>query len=350
MNTDINQEVEAALRRAGLTHFQALRLALELVEQSGARRLRGDKQLNHCRRVIRLGAEQYFALTRSVSLAQAAESALEERRDRRPRTVAEFAAVCRRLLQGSPSLALRRVNTLEPAECAELLYSVFPSVRQRQKGRAILHAVFAHALRHRWCSVNPVAEVRLPRPEEGEIVPLNPAQLRRLLGAAAQPPHRACMPALGVMLWCGVRPTELTRLQWSDLDREENVLVLRPRHSKTGGCRHIPLRPALLAWLRAAGEAGEGSLCPKDWQRRWKRLRAAAGLIPWQQDVLRHTFASYHAKQFRDFAALQSEMGHRSAALLRTRYLSMRGLTGESARLFWTPGGLWEEKVPASRA
>lgn len=341
MNNDINEEVEQELREAGLTHFLALRLALELVEQSGARFLRGDERLKHCRRVIQLGAERQRAESQTVNFSRAAQSALAERRHRRPRTVAEFAGVCRRLLRCCPLLSARSMNSLNPADCAEVLYSVFSSARQRRKGRAILHGVFEHAVRQHWCTYNPVESVRLPEPEECEIEPLNIPGLRRLLKAAAAPPHRACMAALGVMLWCGVRPAEVQRLQWRDVDWEEKVLVLRPHHSKTGGCRHIPLRPALLAWLRAAGGPGEGSLCPANWERRWRRLREAAGLIPWQQDVLRHTFASYHAKYFRDFALLQSEMGHRSASLLRTRYLSMQGLTAEGARLFWAVGGLW---------
>lgn len=341
MDRDINGEVERALSEAGLSHFQALRLALELVEQCGARRMRGEKQMNHCRLVMRLGAEQYRASSKTVCFARAAESALEERRHRRPRTFAEFASVCRRVLRCCPSLRPRYVNALDAADCMEVLYSVFPSARQRQKGRAILHGVFAHAVRQHWCAYNPMESVRLPAPEEREIVPLSLFRLRKLLTLANTAEHRSCMPALGLMLWCGVRPAELERLQWSDVDWEENVVSLRARQSKTGGCRHIPLRPVLLAWLRAAGGPGTGPVCPPDWKRRWKRLRDAAELIPWQQDVLRHTFASYHAKYFHDFASLQSEMGHRSSALLRTRYLSMRGLTAEGARIFWSPERLW---------
>ena len=337
---NLTLEWEEALREAGITHLQALRLALELVEQSGAGALRGERRMNHCRQVIRYGAEQRRAAECSVSFARAAESALKQREDRRPRTVAEFASVCRRLLRERPALAQRRINAMGTEECAELLRAVFPTLRQRRKGRIILHGIFSHAVHRGWCAENPVQHLRLPAPAEAEILPLTLPQLRVLLRAARSPLHRACMPPLGVMLWCGVRPSEVLRLDWSDIDREERIIVLRPRHSKTGGWRHVPLRPALLAWLEDYGMQDRGPLCPPDWGRRWKRLREAAGLIPWQQDVLRHTFASYHVKRFRDFAALQSEMGHRSAALLRTRYLSMRGLTAEGARLFWTPNAL----------
>lgn len=337
---NLEPEWEQALREAGITHLQALRLALELVEQSGAGRLQGERRLNHCRQVIRFGAEQRRAAVSTVSFARAAESALKQRQDRRPRTVAEFATVCRRLLRCCPELATRRLNSMGTEDCAALLAAVFPTPRQRRKGRVILHGVFAHALRQGWCMQNPVRYLRLPAPAENEILPLTLTQLRSLLSLARSPQHRSCMPPLGVMLWCGVRPAEILRLDWSDLDREEGVIVLRPQHSKTGGWRHVPLRPVLRDWLEDYGMRERGPLCPPDWGRRWKRLREAAGLIPWQQDVLRHTFASYHAKRFRDFSALQSEMGHRSAALLRTRYLSMRGLTEEGVRLFWTPKAL----------
>ncbi|MFR4222586.1 MAG: hypothetical protein ACLT38_02030 [Akkermansia sp.] len=77
---------------------------------------------------------------------------------------------------------------------------------------------------------------------------------------------------------------------------------IRPRQSKTGGGRQVPLSRSVLAWLRsyypqgAERESvssvrqigtGGGALCAR--QRSFQT---------WRQDVLRHTFASYHAKMF----------------------------------------------------
>jgi len=56
---------------------------------------------------------------------------------------------------------------------------------------------------------------------------------------------------------------------------------------------------------------------------------------PRQADVLRHTFASYHARQFRNFASLQMDMGHSSLSLLRTRYLNMEGISSRESAAFW---------------
>ncbi len=329
------------LAGSGFSPVSAGRLALELAECAGATHLRGTALMNRCRRIIRLGCEAHLQERRSTTFAKATQSALASRSDRRPRTRAEFSSICRRLLRTTPSLAQRRVRSFTAEDCQRLLESTFESPRQRAKGRLILHAIFAHSLNHGWCSSNPVASLRAPIIHESEIRPLDTHELRRLLHTAMASEHRACMPALGLMLWAGVRPAEIIRLDWSDIDEEERIISLHPRHAKTGGARHITLYPVLASWLRETHTPRRGSLCPPDWARRWKRLRLAAGLVPWRQDVLRHTFASYHIKHWRDFTRLQLEMGHRSAELLRTRYLSMRGITATEAARFWKPRALW---------
>ncbi len=274
----------------------------------------------------------------SVRFDQAVEESIAARQGRRPRTLSEVRAVCGRLMRLEPGLAAQPVHSLGRETCARLVQ--FGSTpRQQHKFRVILHGVMEYCRRRQWCISNPVALLQSPFLVEEPIHPLSWEALKRLLKLARDPQHRACMPPLGLMLWAGIRPAEVTRLRWQDIDWEESVISLRPVHSKTGGCRHVQLQPVLRRWLRQA-EEGRGLICPPNWPRRWRALRDAAGLIPWRQDVLRHTFASYHAKHFHDFPRLQEDMGHRSAALLRTRYLSMQGITAALARRFWTPGEL----------
>ncbi len=329
------------LQGSGLSPVTAVRLALELAESAGASRLQEATLIRRCRRIIQLGGEARLQAESSRSFANAMQAALDSRQDRRPRTRAEFSGICRRFLRAVPSLARRQVRAFTPEDCRRLLETCFTTPRQRAKGRVILHGIFAHSLQQGWCRNNPVSALRAPRLEEGEVQVLGIRELSRLLRTARNREHRACMPALGLMLWAGVRPAEVLRLRWEDIDEEERVISLRPRHSKTGGARHITLHPVLAAWLQEASGPREGPICPRGWPRRWKALRHAAGLVPWRQDVLRHSFASYHIKQWHDFARLQLEMGHRSAELLRTRYLNMRGITAENAACFWRVRGLW---------
>lgn len=274
----------------------------------------------------------------TVSFGAAVQSLLLVRDGRRPRTVAEIRSVCRRVMRAAPGLAERSVCTISRRDCAELIQTA-STPRQQHKLRTILHGVFEHCRRQEWLVDNPVELILPPQLKEQEIIPLSWQELSRLLGLARNEHHRSCMPPLGLMLWAGVRPAELLRLTWEDIGWEDSVISLRPQHSKTGGSRHIRLHAVLRAWLQEYG-VEQGPLCPPNWLRRWRHLRNVAGLIPWRQDVLRHTYASYHAKHFHDFSRLQEDMGHRSAALLRTRYLNMRGLTSEHARIFWTPGKL----------
>lgn len=273
-----------------------------------------------------------------VEFRAAVCACIDAKRVRRPRTVAEIRSVCGRLMRLVPGLAECPVQGICRADCAAWL-QLIASPRQQHKLRVILHGIFEYCVRQEWCFCNPVAALPAPELVEQEISPLDWESLRRLLKVARRAEHRACMPPLGLMLWAGVRPAEVTRLQWSALDWDESVISLQPRHSKTGGKRHVQLHAVLKAWLREYG-VQQGCICPPNWPRRWRRLRDAAGLHPWKQDVLRHTFASYHTKYFHDFARLQEDMGHGSLALLRTRYLSMQGLTAARAELFWKPGAL----------
>ena len=324
----------------GISGRDALRLARELIERVVSPDVQGISLLNRCRDIISLGAEAYRRACCSVTLEQAVEISLQERAGRRARTTGEIRSICRRLLRERPALADKKLRELTADSCREALEGVFRTDFQFNKARTVLHAVFSCGMRHGWCSDNPVDAIPRLLLREAEVEPLPWEDLGKLLLTAHLPEHRCCRPAVGIMLWAGVRPAELTRLRWEDIDWQEKVISLRARHSKTGGCRHITLHPVLLTWLRLEEKVKrrQGSICPPNWVRRWKALRRAAGICRWQQDVLRHTYASYHLKRWHDLPRLQEEMGHRSARLLRTRYLSMKGITSRQARLFWTPG------------
>ncbi len=165
------------------------------------------------------------------------------------------------------------------------------------------------------------------------------ADCRRLVETAKTPPFRDCLPALGLMLFAGVRPGEVARLRWADVDCGEGVLAIAPRHSKTGGARRVELCPPLRRLLRRCRPAAGCELlplCPPRWPERWRQLRVNAGFRHrWRPDVLRHSFASYHALTHRDLGALQLQLGHRDARLLLTRYLNLSRLHRAEAAPFW---------------
>lgn len=346
MKTQDEDLARSLLARSRLSWCDAARLVIELEESlPPARGEKRGERMRRLRRAIRLGAEMVEKEKETVAVGTAVEASVAERAGRRPSTVADLRYLSRRLLRKNPGLAARPLRAVSTEECRACLERAFETPSQFKKGRAFLHSVFSFGVRRGWCAANPAVGVEVPRIREREIEPLTLPEVVRLTLETSAPDFRDCAPALGVMLWAGVRPCEVARLRWEDIDWEENIIAVRPRHSKTGGARHVSIAPVLRRWL--ARDRSSGALCPPNWKRKWNRLRDRAGLDAWRQDTLRHTFASYHAKRFRDLPGLSLEMGHADLSLLRTRYINMGRLTREDARQFWA--GAWMmSNVPCS--
>lgn len=322
----------------GIIPGDVTRLGLELLEAC-PRNIKGTARLNYCREIIIEGSRAMKEATCSVTFREAVKVSLSERAGRRPSTLRELRYVCKRILEDSPDIARMKLRRIKAEHCYNVLSALFPVPRQFRKARVILHSIFACGIRHGWCSSNPVDGVTEPPLAEVEITALAWEKLRKLVQKAREAQHRPCAAMLGVMLWGGIRPAEAQRLRWEDINWEEGIILLPARHSKTGGARCITLYPVLRRWLTriCEGKRRTGLLCPRSWGKRWSKLRRESGIEEWQQDVLRHTFASYHLKHFKELSRLQLEMGHSSLELLRTRYLNMRDITKEHARQFWSP-------------
>lgn len=307
------------------------RLALEAAEGLGRARwgsLGREEMMRLLRRVVQEGVRVVEESEATVSFEVAAWASVESRAGRRPSTRRDLRHFVRRMLrvEGIAGKALRGIGS---GECRKLLQEAFEgSAHSYRKGRAILHSIFRYGMQQGWCSVNPVDSFDAPAVQEREIPPLTLEEVRRLEQATKQPAHRAMRWSVHLLLYCGLRPQEVQRLQAQDIHTDERCVVVRSRVSKTGGGRVVPLR--CLKKL-----AGIEPQIPRNWQNRWRALRRAAGFThsTWLPDVCRHTFASYHAAYFKNLPELQWEMGHRDCSLLRTRYISPIG--GRKAKLFW---------------
>lgn len=333
MKIELTEEEMAALvvlRSAGEDLVASAIIAKEAMEA-------GHGRIRRARRCIAAGVEALKKEKRTVSFERAVEAALEVRRERRVRTVYEFRYFTRRFMKRCPGLARRKIRAISALECAQYIEKSFDTPRQRQKARLILSGVFSTALKRGWCNENPVARVEVPRVVEKEVTILDQHEITTLQQAAASYKGGSCAAAVGMMLYAGIRPHEVARLSWAEVDLKEQAIYISPRHSKTGGARRVTIHKPLLKILRNHQQPSACPVCPPNWRLHWQKLRRYAGwdpdTHPWQQDVLRHTYASYHLSYFRSFAELQCEIGHRDSALLRTRYLDMRGV--EKPACFW---------------
>ncbi len=254
----------------------------------------------------------------------------------RPDSIRDIRCIGNRLLKTSPELAKRNFSELSVSECEEWINIAFCTNPQFNKARAMLHALFEFAIRRDWCECNPIKKIERRKVIEKEILPLKLADVKRLIKNARKEGTEFAVTA-AILIYTGIRPREVRRLTWRDIDTDENVITVRSQCSKTGGVRQVEIPPALHRLLLAScPESAEERICPSGWVRRWRRIRDTSGFRKaWVCDILRHTYASFHAKRYSDLPRLQLNMGHADLALLRSRYVNMHGIAGTEAKCFF---------------
>lgn len=315
---------ETLMKGLPMDACDAARLVLECTEMLGEVWKERREMIQRIRRVMQEGVRAVQMAERTEAFSVVAWASVDARKDRRPATRRDLRCFVRRMLrvEGFAEMPLRNMTS---DDCRRLLSSAFgASPSSYKKGRAILHSIFAYGMRREWCDANPVDRIETPVIHERPIAPLTPEEVARLEAAARQPEHADMRLSLRLMLYSGLRPTEVKRLKTSDIHWKEREVIIRPSVSKTGGGRIVPLRNT---------PAKQQACIPHNWEARWKQLRRAAGFTTWRADICRHTFASYHAAHFRDLNALQLEMGHTNQHLLRTRYISP--ISSRAALKYW---------------
>ena len=289
--------------------------------------------LQFCAKVVAMGLQHIR--TKEMTFADGFALYLKSKQHLRPDSVRDIRCIGNRLLRTSPELGKRNFSELSVSECEEWLNAAFHTNPQFNKARTMLHGLFEFALRREWCDKNPIKRIERRKVVEKEIQPLKLSETKRLIKTAQnESPEYAIVAAL--LVYTGIRPREVRRLTWRDIDTEEKIITVRSQCSKTGGVRQVEIPPVLNRLLITHKSQNTSHICPTDWQRRWRKIRDNSGFRErWVQDVLRHTDASYHAKRFKDLPRLQLNMGHYDVSLLRSRYVNMRGISNTDARNFF---------------
>jgi len=127
-------------------------------------------------------------------------------------------------------------------------------------------------------------------------------------------------PMILLLMNTGVRPGELFRLNWADIDLQNKILEIRGENSKSGRSRIIPLNQeafgVLLQW-QSQSEGGDlvfpspvdGSVMQR-MPKSVNRVFEKAELKKFRVYDLRHTFASMLAMKGVDLNTIRELLGH----------------------------------------
>lgn len=202
------------------------------------------------------------------------------------------------------------------------------SDRMRVNDYAALHRFFGFLHRRGWISELPAMDRRELRPVAADPRILSAEQAGKLLAGCTG--DLSCLtPYVVLGLWGFMRPRELGRLTWASIDLDPVRVRIGRDTSKTRQFRILSLPAEAKRWL----EPHRGApIYPDGFKEKFNRLRKAAGLLDWQNDILRHTGISYHYAKAGDLKSTCKNAGNSTDVLFR-HYLDLA--TPEEAERFY---------------
>jgi integrase len=198
-----------------------------------------------------------------------------------------------------------------------------------------LRAAFNFGIRRGWCDENPVTRIEMHSLKMRKEILTN-AQVTALLNAVCDNDFEL-LPYHVLCIFAGIRPKEVERLSWSNLNMEEHFIEVPDEKSKTAIRRIVEMDPVLIRWLnyyiRKGGSTTSDVTPGYNLRNRLRAIRKAAGFKRWPQDAPRRTFASCWLAVHSDVNRLNNLMGHTSPEMLWRHY--HRAVTQKQAKSFW---------------
>jgi integrase len=227
-------------------------------------------------------------------------------------------------------------------------------VARNNERRALLQ-FFNWATKKKYCAKNPVAGIEPIKhdQEEPQILPVE--KVRALLNAAATYKEGALLPYVAISLFAGVRPTELSRITWANINLTRGTITIGDKAAKLrarrvvdmacltekDGDKERKIQSNLIDWLLPYA-VEKPPIVGKNWRRDMDRVKEIAGLVTretaksatkkpkkkkgkivqarrywkklipvcWCPDILRHTAVSNHFAQFENEGKTASWAGN----------------------------------------
>ena len=188
----------------------------------------------------------------------------------------------------------------------------------------VLNTFFAYGIKAKYLARNPMAEVQRPKPEGAEPGILTVTEFERLLVTASCDKYRDLIPFVALGGFCGIRPNELTQLEWSNVNLEEKRVTVPAGIAKGRSIRNIDIPDCAIDWLIQCPDRIKSVVPTKNFRKRWDKLREDAYLLQnWPHDALRHSAGSYHFALHENASKTAAMLGHPDDTMLFKHYRAL---------------------------
>ncbi|MEJ6602228.1 MAG: tyrosine-type recombinase/integrase [Opitutaceae bacterium] len=232
-----------------------------------------------------------------------------------------------RLGRFEKEFADRSIAEIETAEIDDWLRSLGLGPQSRNNYHSVVRTLMSYGIDRGYTERNPAARATRVKVPKGLVSHFKPDQMRALLKHSDE----SFRPFLAIAGFAGLRSSEVFRLDWSDVNVEERKILVSA-DTKTAAARFVTIPENLAAWLRPL--AKESGAVASENQIRTSRTHAwkAAGMEKWDQNALRHSYASYHYALHGDAGITASQLGHSNNKMLFSNY---RGVVSSEAAKEW---------------
>lgn len=244
-----------------------------------------------------------------------------------------------------PALGTLRLEDVRPAHIQKLINEKSTlSASALNHIKIALNGIFETAVKNRLCESNPADDVRLPQKVQKTPEVFSKDEIERILKFAPTDKHGHYIQLL---LYTGLRVSELLALQWADVDLENEVLYINKtlrqaenenttdksrvyelvNTTKTGRVRTISISQKCCGILKAVPRKGIFVICdsassgfigPSCFDSRYRRFfERLNGALPEKERVralsphkARHTYATHLLSGGADLRVIQELLGH----------------------------------------
>lgn len=235
-----------------------------------------------------------------------------------------------------PEIGNLKIENVRPADIEKLFkHKTQLSLSSQRHLRLTLKQIFETAINNRLCTSNPVGRLNTPREEEKKPQVFSSDNLKKMITAI---PTHCYGHYIGLLIYTGLRMSELLALQWGDIDFKNEIITVRHsftrkegggytmKSTKSGKERYIGITKELETILLSIPKTSlfvindNGDyLTPHQFEKRYKHFFEDNNIEYLSPHKCRHTFATNLLEQGANIRAVQDLLGH-STIVMTEKY------------------------------